>query len=96
MKGMYVMSETADMMRQRKRHERASACPNVRRQQQRAQRCQSNDSERTVLDLRVVQRDRLLRVRPADAPRLWYAPEGRDPPQREEDEADEEYPCMHR
>ena len=49
-----------------------------------------------MLDLRVVQCDRLFRVRAPDDARGWDPPEAREPPEREEHEPDEEQPRMRR
>jgi len=50
---------------------------------------------RTKLDLRVVQRHRLLRIRPPDRPRLRHAPDRADPPKRKQHEGEIEQPRLH-
>ena len=50
---------------------------------------------RTKLDLRVVQRHRLLRIRPPDRLRLRHAPDRADPPKRKQHEGEIEQPRLH-
>ena len=49
-----------------------------------------------MLDLWVVQCDRLFRVRTPDDARGRYSPEACEPPEREEHEPDEEQPRVRR
>ena len=80
-KGMYVNNEMTAITRQRNRHDRASAAKHVSSFRPVPE---GKLKTRTKLNLRVVQRHRLLRISPSDNPRLWHTPHCADPPERKE------------
>lgn len=90
MKGMYVKSEITEIMRHRNRHDLASRELGV------GTTYYETNGALTMFNLRIIQRNRLFRVRATDPACLGNAPERSDPPDREENEPNEEAPSMNR
>lgn len=90
MKGTYVKSEITDIMRHRNRQDLASTKNALSTAN--TNKC----SVRTLFNLRIVQCNRLLRICTANTPCHWDAPERSDPPDREENESNEEAPSVKR
>ena len=98
MKGMYVNNEIKAITRQRNRHDRASAEGQAyaSRKVPKGDNNKNKTKGRTKLNLRVVQRHRLLRIRTSDNARLRHAPQRADPPEREEHQREVEQPRLQR
>ena len=92
-KGTYMKSEMPAITRRRNRHDRAPTCTPIA-----SAFLPKNLSKqaRTKLDLRVVQRHRLLRISLPHEPRLRHASHSTKQPEREEHESEVEEPTVHR
>src|SRR5216683_2819657 len=97
MKGMYVNNEIKAITRQRNRHDRASAEGKHMHHVSFQKEIKKNKKKgRTKLNLRVVQRHRLLRIRTSNNARLRHAQQRADPPEREEHQREVEQPRLQR
>ena len=94
-KGMYVNNEITAITRHRNRHDLASTLQLKSHYHVSSSRVPKTiNQKRTEFNLRVVQRDRLLRISTPNDPRLRHTPHCADPPKREDHKANVEQPRM--